>query len=68
MSPIQSIPIQGNQEVKLAAEVLTKLGFDIRALTSPTVKKGEERLRICLHAFNTQKEVAELAIQVQRHV
>jgi 8-amino-7-oxononanoate synthase len=59
-SPIQSIPICGNASVKHIAKELVIAGFDVRALTSPTVQKGSEMLRICLHAFNTEKELTEL--------
>ena len=29
----------------------------VKAIFHPTVAKGQERLRICLHAFNTQEEI-----------
>lgn len=54
---IQSIPIKGNEAVKRAAQNMAKNGLDVRALMSPTVKRGHEVLRICLHAFNTETEL-----------
>jgi 8-amino-7-oxononanoate synthase len=33
----------------------------VRPILSPTVPKGSERLRICLHTFNTQNEIEALA-------
>lgn len=54
---ILSVPIQGNAEVKKAAQTLREHGFDVRPLLSPTVQRGHEALRICLHAFNTEKEL-----------
>jgi 8-amino-7-oxononanoate synthase len=39
------------------SELLKQNGFDIRAIKSPTVKQGSERLRICLHSFNSKKEI-----------
>ncbi len=59
-SPIQSILIPGNIEVKIVAEKLKDSGFDIRPILSPTVPLGKERLRICLHSFNTEKEIDDL--------
>jgi len=56
-TPIQIVVIPGNTEVKKAAEVLQENNFDIRPILYPTVQKGEERLRIVLHAFNTVEEV-----------
>jgi 8-amino-7-oxononanoate synthase len=59
-SQIYSLRIKGNAEAKQAARRLADRGFDVRALLSPTVQRGEERLRICLHAFNTEKELKQL--------
>ncbi|UII21063.1 aminotransferase class I/II-fold pyridoxal phosphate-dependent enzyme [Fulvivirga ligni] len=58
--PIQGIIIQGNQAARAAAEQLQKKGLDVRAILSPTVKKGSERLRICIHSFNTSDEISLL--------
>lgn len=63
-SPIQIIKIKGNAKCKLVAEKLQKIGFDLRAILSPTVAQGEERLRICLHTYNTKEEIESLAKQV----
>lgn len=57
---IQAVPIQGNDAVKCAAKNLVQAGFDVRPLMSPTVQKGHEVLRICLHAFNTEEELTRL--------
>ena len=32
-------------------------GFNVRPIVAPTVKEGTERLRICLHAFNSEEEI-----------
>ncbi len=56
-TPIQIIPIKGNEECQKVALSLQKEGFEVRAIKSPTVKKGDERLRICLHSFNTEQEI-----------
>ena len=36
---------------------ITRAKFDVRPIFSPTVPAGSERLRICLHAFNTDDEM-----------
>ena len=59
-TPIQSHVIGGNLAVKKAAERLKRNGFDVRPLMSPTVQRGGEALRICLHSFNTEEEVKRL--------
>ena len=51
---------KGNREVQNLADELRDGGFDVRALMSPTVRRGQEALRICLHAFNTIGELQEL--------
>lgn len=59
-SPIQSIMISGNDAVKAMALQIQQAGFDVRPIVSPTVPKGKERLRICIHAFNTESEIENL--------
>jgi 8-amino-7-oxononanoate synthase len=59
-TPIQSFRVSGNEAAKSASEYLAKNGFDVRALLSPTVQKGKEILRICLHAFNTESQILQL--------
>ncbi len=56
-SAIKAITIGGNTETKTIADNLQNQGLDIRPILSPTVKAGTERLRICLHSFNTKKEI-----------
>ncbi|HEX8059559.1 MAG TPA: aminotransferase class I/II-fold pyridoxal phosphate-dependent enzyme [Cyclobacteriaceae bacterium] len=56
-SQIQVAVIPGRENVVRAASRLQAEGFDVRPILSPTVKEGQERLRICLHTFNTQKEI-----------
>jgi len=59
-STIQTITYNSNQKAKFAAETLQNKGIDVRAILSPTVPEGKERLRICLHLFNTDKEIKML--------
>ena len=58
--PIQGLLFEGNERVKKAAEFIQQAGFDIRAILSPTVPEGTERLRICLHSFNSPEEIKNL--------
>lgn len=59
-SSIQSIIIPGNERVKNIAKQLQEKGFDVKAILSPTVPEGQERLRFCLHAFNTKDEISDV--------
>lgn len=67
MSHIQSVLIEGNKAVKYAAQAIVKQGFDVRPLMSPTVQRGHEMLRVCLHAFNTKDELMQLINHLQLH-
>jgi 8-amino-7-oxononanoate synthase len=60
-SAIQCIVIPGNVRVRQASDLLQKNGFDIRPILSPTVPRGSERLRICLHTYNSENEIIGLA-------
>ncbi|MCH2082494.1 MAG: pyridoxal phosphate-dependent aminotransferase family protein [Saprospiraceae bacterium] len=60
-SAIQSLLVGGNTESKQLASRLQESGFDVKAILHPTVPKGEERLRICLHSYNSSHEIIALA-------
>lgn len=60
-SAIQCVLVSGNESVKGLSESLFEQGFDVRPVLSPTVKEGRERLRICIHTFNSDKEIVQLA-------
>ncbi|WP_276966017.1 aminotransferase class I/II-fold pyridoxal phosphate-dependent enzyme [Chryseobacterium sp.] len=59
-SPVQAIVIPDNQRLKILQQTLSEEGFLTYAIYSPTVKEGSERLRICLHSFNTEEEIMKL--------
>lgn len=59
-SPIQAIIIPDNQKLKILQKSLSEKGFQTYAIHSPTVKEGTERLRICLHSFNTEEEIIRM--------
>jgi len=60
-SAMQCIVIPENDKVKNVALQLQKAGFDVRPILSPTVAKGSERLRICLHSYNTKEQLDQLS-------
>lgn len=63
-STIQTILIESNEKVEKVSQLLYNKGFDVRAVKSPTVKVGAERLRISLHAFNSFKEINMLCSEL----
>ncbi len=60
ISPIQSVVVPGNERVRHVSKKLQKKGFDVRAIISPSVAAGKERLRISLHLHNTIEQVETL--------
>ena len=64
-SPIQPIYISGPDKVRHFSKKLMEQGLDVRAMVSPTTKRGRECLRVVLHSFNTEEEIDKL-IEVLR--
>lgn len=60
-SPIQTFLVRGNDSAKKMADDLQRKGFHVRPILSPTVPVNTERLRICLHVFNADHEIASLS-------
>ncbi|UZO81627.1 8-amino-7-oxononanoate synthase [Aquimarina sp. ERC-38] len=59
-SAIHCCLIPGNDKVKEIATFLAQKGFDVKPILSPTVKEGEERLRFCLHSYNSSVDISEV--------
>jgi 8-amino-7-oxononanoate synthase len=59
-SAIQCAIIPGNEKVKSIANKLQEKGFDVKAILSPTVPEGQERLRFCLHSYNSEEEISNV--------
>ncbi|MGE6352552.1 aminotransferase class I/II-fold pyridoxal phosphate-dependent enzyme [Flavobacterium sp. NPDC079362] len=59
-SAIQSAIVPGNENVKRLAQQLQDKGFDVKPILSPTVPEGEERLRFCIHSFNSEEEINQI--------
>lgn len=58
-SAIHSCIIPGNRKVKIVAEGLQQNGFNVKPVLAPTVPEGQERLRFCLHSYNTEQEISD---------
>jgi len=63
-SAVHCCLVEGNEKVKKWAQHLQENGFDVKPIMSPTVPEGKERLRFCLHSFNTEKEIKEVLLQL----
>ena len=60
ISPIQMIGIGDIEKTKNLSLLLQQNNFAVKPIYSPTVKKGEEGIRICIHSFNTYEEIRNL--------
>ncbi|AMM52488.1 8-amino-7-oxononanoate synthase [Rufibacter sp. DG15C] len=65
--PIQSWHLADPVALKQFAGTVQEAGFDVRPIFSPTVPVGTERLRIVLHAFNTQEQLQQLCSLLLQH-
>ncbi len=57
---IQSCIVQGAKKSKSVSKKLMDKGFNVKAILSPTVPEGQERLRFCIHSFNSKEELGLL--------
>mgnify|MGYP001822831558 CR=1 FL=1 len=55
-SAIHACVVPGNSEARSLSHELAEAGFDVRPVLAPTVSEGSERLRFCIHAYNTTDE------------
>lgn len=67
-SPIQIIPVENAEKAQQMATILQENQFAVKAILPPTVPQGSERLRICLHTFNTENEIRKLTILLNAHL
>ena len=65
-SSIQCLVVGSNEKARKMAVELQKATLDVRPILSPTVAKGTERLRICLHSFNTVEEITLLTNSINQ--
>lgn len=59
-SPIQCFVVQGSEKAKNAVLMLNRNGFDVKPVLTPSVITGKEKVRICIHSFNTKDEITAL--------
>lgn len=59
-SAIHSMVLGSNELVNRLEKELAEKNIHARAMRSPTVKPGMERMRFSIHSYNTKKEIDEL--------
>jgi len=65
-SAIQCIILKSNEKAKEVAARLQTAGLDVRPILSPTVPLESERIRVCLHSFNTEEEITLLTDKINK--
>jgi 8-amino-7-oxononanoate synthase len=65
-SAIQTLIVPGNDNIRRVAGRLQGKGYDVRPILSPTVPAGTERLRICLHTYNTEQQILGLTEELKK--
>lgn len=61
-SPIISLRTSRPRQLASACQ---QAGYIVRAIMPPTIPKGKERVRVCLHAGNTEEEIDGLVRTIQ---
>ncbi len=56
-SAIHCLVIGSNEKADALEKKLATKNIYVKAIKSPTVKEGSERLRFCIHVFNTKQEI-----------
>ncbi len=59
-SPIQIVETGDVQKAKMLAEKLHEAQIAVKPIYAPTVPEGRERIRLCLHTFNTREQIDNL--------
>ncbi|MBL7912872.1 MAG: pyridoxal phosphate-dependent aminotransferase family protein [Bacteroidia bacterium] len=63
-SAIHSLVVGSNEKADLLEKKLAVKNIYAKAIKSPTVKEGTERVRFCIHAYNTIQETDLLIEQI----
>jgi 8-amino-7-oxononanoate synthase len=66
LSPIYSMRFATVEKLHKVREALQAEGIAVFAILSPTVRRGQERLRVNVHSFNSEEEIARLLRVVRK--
>ncbi|MBU2995632.1 pyridoxal phosphate-dependent aminotransferase family protein [Cellulophaga baltica] len=64
---IQCSVISGIDNVKKLALKIEEKGYSVKPILSPTVPSGQERLRFCLHSYNSKEEIKNLLVTLNKN-
>jgi 8-amino-7-oxononanoate synthase len=60
-SAVNCVLIGSNEKARHISQKLKNERIDVKPVLSPTVAVGTERLRICMHSYNTAQQIELLA-------
>jgi 8-amino-7-oxononanoate synthase len=60
IGPIFSFQFKSLEILKKCTEECKKENIKLLPIMSPTVQKGKERIRVCIHSFNTKEEMDKI--------
>jgi len=64
--PIFGLQLGSTSAVRAMAKTLNQKGFDVRPIVYPTVARDSERIRICVHAYNSEAEIDQLFYDINQ--
>lgn len=59
-SAIHCCLISNTNKAKHISQQLQRKGFNVKSILSPTVPEGKERIRFCLHRFNSKEDITAI--------
>ncbi len=67
-SAIQACLLGDQKKIKDLERALKIEGIHTKGILYPSVPKGTERIRICLHSFNTEDEISQLQNKIYEYI
>jgi len=58
----------GNDNAVKLSRVIQEAGYNVKPIRSPTVPIGKERVRICIHADNTENQIRGLINVIKNYI
>lgn len=63
---IHGVICRDSQTCRKISSQLNEKGFFVKPVVSPTVPKGKERVRVCIHSYNSALEIETFVKEIRR--
>jgi 8-amino-7-oxononanoate synthase len=67
-SPIKCLKVDGAAESLRISKEIRKAGYMVKAIRYPTVPKGTDRIRLCIHKHNTEDQIKGIIELIRNQV